>query len=476
VRLVPALLSFRVMVAVGLATICVLTVSHRFNDPDLWYHLRLGQIVWTTHAIPTTDTLSHTAYGHPWTAHEWLAQLAIYGAYLAGGQTGLMLWLAAGASLIVILIYVLCYLRTRSALVSLLSAVCGWLFTTVGLAVRPQMIGYTFLLVELILLEIARTRRRCLWILPPLFAVWVNCHGSFVFGLAALGIWWIAGFQKQAWGQVAAEAVADQKFRGMIVALSGAALALNPIGVKLLLFPFNVAFQQSVSINNNQEWMSPDLRDGRTLGMIAAMGAILLLPLLRRSELYLRELLLTALAFYMATQSIRMMFVFGIVASPVLARLAAPLLGKDNEREHPLANAVIIAACLFAMVRIFPDARALDEQVRSANPVGAVEYVRRARLSGPMLNEYVFGGYLLWALPEHKVFVDGRGDVFDWTGVLAEYGRWVLREEPANLLFDKYKIRFCILPAKAPHTLEVARLPGWAEVYSDKVAAVLVRR
>ena len=75
VRLARALFSFRVMLAFGLAVITWLTVSNRFNDPDLWFHLKLGQVVWNTHSIPTTDTFSFTAYGHSWTAHEWLAEV-----------------------------------------------------------------------------------------------------------------------------------------------------------------------------------------------------------------------------------------------------------------------------------------------------------------------------------------------------------------------------------------------------------------
>ena len=148
-RLIRGLLSFRVMLALGLAVITVLTVSNRFNDPDLWWHLKLGQIVWNTHSIPSTDMLSYTAYGHAYTAHEWLAQLSIYGAYRLCGYTGLMLWLAVLASVLFILVYVLCYLSTQNALVAFLGGVCAWFFGTVGLAIRPLILGHIFLAAEL---------------------------------------------------------------------------------------------------------------------------------------------------------------------------------------------------------------------------------------------------------------------------------------------------------------------------------------
>ena len=80
-RLIKALFSFRVMLAAGLVLIYLLTISNRFSDPDLWFHLKLGQTMWDNHSIPSTDSFSYTAYGHPWTAHEWLAQLSIYTVY-----------------------------------------------------------------------------------------------------------------------------------------------------------------------------------------------------------------------------------------------------------------------------------------------------------------------------------------------------------------------------------------------------------
>jgi hypothetical protein len=91
-----------------------------------------------------------------------------------------------------------------------------------------------------------------------------------------------------------------------------------------------------------------------------------------------------------------------------------------------------------------------------------------------MLNEYVFGGYLIWAMPEHPVFVDGRADVFEETGVLREFADWTsLRSEPVTLL-DKYKIGFCLLAPQSPMTRVLALL-GWTKVYFDSNSAVFIR-
>jgi hypothetical protein len=92
-----------------------------------------------------------------------------------------------------------------------------------------------------------------------------------------------------------------------------------------------------------------------------------------------------------------------------------------------------------------------------------------------MLNEYVFGDYLIWALPEQRDFIDGRGDVFDWTGVLQEYGRWAMLQEDPNILLDKYHIHFCLLSKDAAMTRVLPYLSGWKKVYSDDVSAIFAR-
>jgi hypothetical protein len=477
VRLGRTLLSFPIMLACGLAFITTLTVGTRFNDPDLWFHLKLGQVVWNTHSIPSTDIFSFTAQGHPWTAHEWLAELGIYGAYRLGGYEGLMVCFAGLASLLFALVYFLCYRRCGSAQAALFAGMCAWFFATVGLAIRPHLLGYLFLTIELVLLDLASRNRRWLWMIPPLFALWVNCHGSYIFGIGVLLVYWLSSFAKGNWGLVVAEAKDRQERRalGLVLLFSVLALCCNPVGIRLLLYPLNVGFQQSAALGAVDEWLPPDLRNVRTLGMIAVVVGVLLVSSVRHLELPLREILVLAAAFALSLQHVRMLFVFGIAAGPLICLVLAPLLGKHSRRDHPIANAMFLCAFAAVIVWHFPTLADLQRQVAKGNPAGAVEYIRRSRLSGPMLNEYVFGDYLIWALPEEKDFIDGRGDVFDWTGVLQQYGRWVLLQEDPAILLDKYKIRFCLLSRNAPMTHVLPYLPGWRKVYGDDLAVVFAR-
>src|SRR5262245_21416084 len=46
-------------------------------DPDLWWHIRVGQDILATRYWPTSDPFSFTVAGVPWMAYEWLGDVAI---------------------------------------------------------------------------------------------------------------------------------------------------------------------------------------------------------------------------------------------------------------------------------------------------------------------------------------------------------------------------------------------------------------
>ena len=247
--------------ALGAALVAatILNAAGRFADPDLWWHLKVGEVIWRNRAIPSSDLFSFTAYGHPWTAHEWLSELTMYGAYSLGGYTGLMIWVSVLASIIFLLVYLTCWLHTDNALVAFRSGMVAWCFASVGLAVRPLILGHLFLAAEILILELARTRRRAwVWLLPPIFAVWVNCHGTYMFGLAVLvSLLRLLAFTRS-YGLIISEPWDDGSRRalGWAMALSAVALCANPIGVRLWLYPFDTLVS-SEHRNEHRPGMAP---------------------------------------------------------------------------------------------------------------------------------------------------------------------------------------------------------------------------
>jgi hypothetical protein len=305
----------------------------------------------------------------------------------------------------------------------------------------------------------------------------VNCHGSFFIGVVIAVTTYVLsfiGFQAGSLISVKWEP-ARRRYLAWSLALSVAALFMNPVGRSQVFYPIDTILHQSIGLSQVQEWQPLQVTDARAIPLLLLLLCVFLLVLVRRSELQLQELAFLVLGTWIALSHQRMLFVFGILVAPILSRMLSDLWENyDAERDRPLLNAIMIVFCLLAAVLAFPGRNVLARQVDEKNPVKAVAFLKEHRLSGNMLNDYVYGGYLIWAAPEHPVFIDGRADVFEWTGVFDDFGRWAtLRSDPRKLL-DKYGIDFCLISREAPMA-RVLPLIGWNSIYSDAQSVIFTR-
>jgi hypothetical protein len=354
-----------------------------------------------------------------------------------------------------------------------------WLFSTVGFAVRPQMIGYLLLIAELVLIHLGRTRDpRWFFSLPILFALWINCHASFILGIIlAAVILFTSLFSFQA-GCLTAQRWNPRARRMMAFSLllSLAALFLNPVGIRQILYPIDTMLNQPLNLSSVNEWAPLNMTEERGVALLAVLLCIFLLVAVRRSELFFDELLLLAIGTWMAVSHMRMLFLFGILAAPILSRqLSTSWEGYDAESDRIWPNAVMIGASLLAIFLAFPGIRNLEEQVENQSPQKAVEFIKANHISGPMLNDYASGGYLIWAAPEYPVFIDGRADIYEWSGVLGEFGRWATLQSDPNALLQKYRIGFCLLNRQSPMARVLPLLHEWKMVYADNNSEIFVR-
>ncbi len=110
-------------------------------------------------------------------------------------------------------------------------------------------------------------------------------------------------------------------------------------------------------------------------------------------------------------------------------------------------------------------------------PVAAVEYIRQhpEQFRGNMFNQYVWGGYLLQALPEHRVFVDGRTDFYGESLIRQYDDTSALRTNWMQAL-DEYHVSWTLLPTEHCLNLALALLPNWQCVYSNEVATIFIKK
>ena len=79
-------------VFVGVLALGLFTMAGRgVIDPDVWWHLRTGQLMMQNHALFHTDPYSFTRFGEPWVNHEWLSQILLFNLlYRVSGFGGLI--------------------------------------------------------------------------------------------------------------------------------------------------------------------------------------------------------------------------------------------------------------------------------------------------------------------------------------------------------------------------------------------------
>ena len=112
------------------------------------------------------------------------------------------------------------------------------------------------------------------------------------------------------------------------------------------------------------------------------------------------------------------------------------------------------------IVWYWPTSRELQESVGEQYPTGAVAYLRANPPAGPVLNFYLWGGYLGWNDRDFKTFVDSRVDIFEYSGVLQDYLKLLAVNRPDEVL-EKYKIRYILFPPSEPLVQALQHDPQW---------------
>jgi hypothetical protein len=472
--------SFPVAMCSLLAALAVITVRDHFDNNDLWWHLKIGQVIWTTHTIPTRDLFSYSAFHYPLVPQEWLSEVSIYCAYLLGGLRGLMAWFCIASALLLILGYLLSWFYSGNAKVAFAGALVVCLFSAVGFAIRPQMVSFVLLLVELLLIHAGRTRsQNWFWGLPVVSCLWINCHASFILGIVVAGVYLGCSFFDFRWRWLVAQRwePARQRMLALSMAASIAVLFLNPTGWRQIYYPFDFLFHMPSLLRSIQEFAPLSITDEPGIALVAVLVGCLLAAVFGKIPLRFEEFILLGLGTYLSFAHMRMLPVFGAFAGPIVARMVSGFWDNyDPAKDRVLPNAVVMGASVLAIILLFPGQKNLEAQVESGSPVKAVEFMKQNHLSGPVLNDHGYGGYLMWAAPEYPVFIDSRTDVYVWNGVFDQYLKWSNRQTDPSWLPDKYGANVCLVAADSNRDHILGSLKNWQRVYSDEQAVVYVRR
>ena len=342
------------------------------------------------------DPYSFTAHGTPWIAYEWLGECAAGCVEHAWGLRGLMALDFVLAAAILFALYGLATLRCGNSKAAFVACAVMLPLVYPSCSLRPQMLGYLFLVLTLIILERFRQGHTgALWLLPPMFLVWVNTHGSFVLGLFALGVYWASGLVEIHWGGLVSRLwTSGERMRLELVALlSLIALTITPYGTEVCLYPLNMAFSQPINVANIQEWQSDDVWrhfweafPGLDPRLLAGSGY-------PAAHWRLEEFVLFFAGVAGACLHVRLVLIFVPFCAPLLAVIVARWIPPYEPAKDKYAlNAILMTLVAAAVIRFFPSRADLESIMEEKWPVRAVAYLRQHPAPQPMFNSYCTAG------------------------------------------------------------------------------------
>jgi hypothetical protein len=478
----PAMLVSILFVSPFFASLDVQQGGPVMRDPDLWWHLRNAQVLLTTHHFIRSDLYSFTTFGQPWINPEWLAEIPYYLAYRAFAERGVFLVMLLAVDLIIAGVLFLCYRRSGQISASWLATWIAVLLAAINIGPRTILFGWLCFLAEILLLDSFRrggsASRNRLWLLVPLFAVWINLHGTWLIGLAFFLLFLVSGLVEGSWGSIEAIRWTPRQLRKLIAVgiASVAALFVNPYGWRLVLYPFDLIFHQRLNVAVVDEWGSVDFQSFYGTLVFLLVAGLVLFTLAQRRSWQLSDVLFALLAFYAALTHRRFLFLAGIVVCPMLTvELGSHVFSAyDSKKDKPWLNVIFIVAFYWFGVSHIPSSATLRTAESNYFPTAALPDLNAACAGQHILNRYEWGGYLIWNARNTPVFLDTRTDIFDHHGVLLDYLKATNLNDSLAIL-DRYRIGCVLLNTDSELVYLLKHSPGWKVQHEDSVASLIVR-
>jgi len=453
------------------------TLREPLADPDVWWHLRTGQLIVATHHIPHTDPFSFTAFGKPWLVQEWGSQVVFHGIASTFGLRAIVVWRA----LMLVLFYVLV---ARLIVKEAGHRVGAWALVAIvafagasSWTERPNLFSFVLFAVTLNLL---RRRDRTVWWFVPIAAVWANLHGMVLIGLGLVMVVAATEGLKIALRWEGAEPAWARRI-GLVAGTGFLASFANPYGPGLHLYALKLVRS---SIPLISEWGSPDFHtvDGALFLLLLLLAVVGLSLSPRRPDP--TDVIVTLAFVTLAAMAARNLTLSSVVLGVTVARYLPGVLGRVTVRWQgrtsrevgSAAAAVLNVTCLAVVVAAFAiltagDFPRSDSVAAVASPVFPVETLER--LQGGSVRLYTdetWAGlalYLGW--PHTLVALDGRLDFYG-SSLVADYMRaWVGRPE-----WQDYMRRYCVthvlLDDIDPLVVALRSDPGWVLIDQQTVA------
>jgi hypothetical protein len=488
---------------------------------DLGRHVKNGEILLRgISSVPSLNQnisvvgrlLRHNFYSYtepdfPLVNHHWASGVLFYVIWEWFGWVGVHILFIA-ISLATFLIFYVIAVKHSGTGVAALAALLVIPLLAERTEIRPEAFSYLFCGIFLWILLRFRAGmlsfRTAAIVLFSLEALWVNTHIYFFLGPLIIGAFLAESLLSRATAKTVLRWIA---LLGLIL-LAG---LLNPFGIKAITYPFTILQDYGYRLAENQPvWFMEKLMQNPNFVIFKLVfwtGAIALVALpfiaygasrlakgireytIRYPRQNIASLLLFAGTSTMAWLQIRNFALFGFFALPFMAGAFTNVFQEAWERHRrelaavSLAIVTIISFIAFSgdVQKFFPHWLKFGFGLEMGDSAAA-GFFKRERLTGPILNNYDIGGYLIFHLfPDERVFVDNRPEAYSVSFFQETYVPLQESEEDWKSALERYKFNAIFFSHRdatpwGQHFL-IARIqdPEWAPVFADTRAIIFLR-
>lgn len=473
-----------------------LILMQKVYEPDTYWHLKTGEIILKTKAIPDKEIFSFTTEGKDWTPPEWLADIIFYLIYKTGGFDLLNLFsILIYTSSFLLLFYILIQ-RGTSEIVSAALVTIAALGASERSQPRPHIFTYLFLALMIFLLDGYRLKdKKYLYILPVLGIFWVNLHpesllaGIFFFSIIfmeLLKIYLNKNIPEQySYLRIENELNYEKiKYLIIISVLFFAVNILNPQGYKIFTFLFkHHDVIKKIAIN---EFLPIKFDEfPKTYLSIIILILLSFLGIIRNFQ-ELPFVIGLGLLTIKLRRFLPEFYIFALPAAGVAIQFYLEHASRFIKKHLPSFPFRFLIGVSFLLFLLFVgysiktlyyydiyDFKGIGIH-RIYNPKNAFDFIEKNRIKPRVYNTANLGGaFILRFFPEQKVFEDTRLISYE---ALAKY-----KESPTRPDFFElarfFDINYAVIGTDLSILKSVPELKErWALVYFDDYVEIFVKR
>jgi hypothetical protein len=496
--------------------------SFAIRNSDFFLHLATGRSIAQGDYEIGKDPFAFTSDGVRWVNHSWLYCLGLYGLH-GLGEAGAVVMIVLKSLALTMLAAVMIGASRSPGQRVFVPACCvavAMLAISARVLLQPVVLSYLFLGVTVLILRwphlwktegVQAPSSRCYWLLPPLFALWVNCDQWFFLGPVTAGLYWLGEYLQDALetDRGKARPGAELPTLGYATLAGVAACLLNPHHVFAFTLPAQLGLSDvSAALAKDEQlkilFLSPlDFKDYWTTTNGLSASGLAFVPLFLaglisfgvnyQSLRWSRALVFAAFAM-LSLYHARAVPFFAVVAAPITSLnfldLAARLVGPEVEPEslRPrwgagraaalLAAAALVVCCVAGWTQprpheryhlgwaLYPDVsleRACKKIDEWQNSSLLEADARWFNLSPDVVN------YMAWYCPKQRGFLDLRLALFDdcahdYVEAREDFIGKHLKENQQTrevewtsgkwqTIFEKHKVDYLIIHSNDPYRL-----------------------